>query len=365
MFVILYGIWLDRLSVGLTAGHISAQFFATMKFVCGYTTLLCQAGIIRCYQNDLATVRNYLKRYLDSDHNEQRRDSYDLIRKFTFFMSMVHLSCDTGVFLLGLYKNPIPKNLMGICWWIDLLLNGTNVLCNLLISAMFVSVVTIINNYMIAFQTELKNIAAELATIFDRVDRDVEAAVDRYEARLKRHPNKIELFKELQFLTGLQRELRTIAERHSVLLNYLEQLRTFFSSIFFCLFYGELMTMGSALFVIRTQTINLSSGLLTGFAFCVLFECYWFCRMTDDLNDANENVGDTLYDLGWHTRLRYRVERQRDYREIRQSMLIVMISAQSDLRISCGGFFNMAATAFAEFMNLLYDIVLFLLSVVS
>ncbi|XP_058811285.1 uncharacterized protein LOC131676181 [Topomyia yanbarensis] len=366
MIVLQYLLCADRIYIELVADNFSTDFFIRLAYIGELTTLLSIIGFTRLYLKELADFRTYLEIRLDSNRTKERDQSYRLIRNILLVMQPMFLVDQSIMYLLGLLELPVyqvPENLRGKGRLAGLLVTLVNETNSLFIATLLAAVITIVNSYMMSFCAELKNIATDLADIFDRADREIEETVSN-DQRVKGNPSELEVFKELKFLVVLKRELCVFAARHSDLLAQLNTVKPFFKWIFFCLFYGQLVTVAAVLFYMKIQGITTETVLLVTYTSSVLFGCYWFCLLADDMNDANELIGDTLYDLDWPQRMRYRTEKQREYREIRASMLTVMINSRHNLGISCGGLFNMSSQAFTSLMNMIYQSVMFLMNMV-
>ncbi|XP_058811286.1 uncharacterized protein LOC131676182 [Topomyia yanbarensis] len=357
LLFLLYFICVDRVYVYVAERDFSPDCIATFTVMIEMFTLMAQVRVVGLYRAELDRVRDYLRSRLNGDRSEERTRSYRLICRIVVYFELFNIVDQIVIFLLGIFNQPmyeVPKNLLQKGYFIDLIIHHVNAINNVLVTNLFVGFITIVNNYMMAFRTELKSIAADLAVIFDRVDRDIEGT-------------GAEADKELYLLVALKRELCSIAERHSELLIQLDHIKGFFKWSVFCLFYGQLMATATGLFYINILGLTMNTVVLISYFCAVILECYWFCRLVDTMNDANERIGDTLYSLDWPQRLRYRGvdDSQREYREIRASMLTVMINSRNNLGISCGGLFIMSAEAFADFVKLVYQSTMFLLNMVQ
>lgn len=76
----------------------------------------------------------------------------------------------------------------------------------------------------------------------------------------------------------------------------------------------------------------------------------------------NNQIGASLYNLGWFERLPDVPEARKDYHEVRETLLIVMTKVQQELGINCGGMFGLSMQAFHELLKMIYSFLTFLLN---
>ncbi|XP_058447893.1 uncharacterized protein LOC131428192 [Malaya genurostris] len=228
-------------------------------------------------------------------------------------------------------------------------------------NTLFVSLIAIFNTYLMGFQIILDDINESVQDLFEQIDKEIIEAMSEIQGAPEYKRN----VKDVLFFKFLKQKLAALIRKHADALNHLSQLKTFFEISFLFMFYGQLVTMGTGIVYLtwRKSSYNILLPLV-GCLVTITVECFWYCRMIEKLSDANNNIGDSLYNLDWPQRLCYKPAIRKDYREIRTTFLIILTNSQQNIDISCGGLFNMSLAAFAEFLNMVYNLFMFFLTVI-
>uniref|UniRef100_A0A182J301 Uncharacterized protein n=1 Tax=Anopheles atroparvus TaxID=41427 RepID=A0A182J301_ANOAO len=171
----------------------------------------------------------------------------------------------------------------------------------------------------------------------------------------ERYPVDQDIALEATFYLELQNQLNVCIKRHAELL---ENLYEFFSTLApFCFvqYYGTFMLLAICCAIVTFN--GLSWILLVHFVFIgfLVLESFLLYRSIDILNELHLSIGTTLYNLNWNHGLRYSKRFALNYRNLRQSLLIVMLRAQTPFRLRVTGYGTFSINRFAELINSSYS----------
>ncbi|XP_062712129.1 uncharacterized protein LOC109426304 isoform X1 [Aedes albopictus] len=313
------------------------------------------------------------------DYTEGRVRSYRLIRRFFLVLEWLFFWDQLILYMFGVNEErqySVPDNISRLGPRVKLTFDILICSNHLMFSSIYASILTIMNTLFMAFSTELENIVLKCNGIFERVDKQMDGTIGMHENILGS-----------KFCNILKRELNMIAARHAELIEQVATMRTLLKISFLLIFYTEMAFIGCALFYAKMQGLTMNTVIVVCYVSAILMECYWFCRLTDILNhtvashlqirscfhnnfqfDAffqNHEIGYALYNLNWPEKFCDMPNSRKEYLEIRATLLVIMMRAQQNLGITCGGMFEMSAAAFHELMKMIYSCLMFLLSVTT
>ncbi|EJY57462.1 AAEL016981-PA [Aedes aegypti] len=358
-----FSIWVDRVYVAYTEWNSPGELIGVVAFCLALVMILSRAVLMRVYLKDLLKVRDGLKNRLNNHHSEGRVRSYRLIRRFFMVLEWIYLVDQIILYAFGINEErqySVPDNLRRLSKRSKL---GFDIfICSnhFIFSSVYASILTIMNTVFMGFSTELENIVSECDGIFERVKQQV-AVIAIYEES----STNIEMRKNLLFWSALKNEISLIAERYSVLTEHVATVRNLLKVSFLLIFYTEIVFIGCALFYVKLIGITMNTVIVVSYVAAILLECYWFCRLADNINDTNIAIGFALYNLDWPIQLCDLPNSRKQYLEIRASLLVMMTRSQQNLGITCGGMFEMSAQAFDELMKMIYSCLMFLLSIAT
>ncbi|XP_062712130.1 uncharacterized protein LOC109426304 isoform X2 [Aedes albopictus] len=291
------------------------------------------------------------------DYTEGRVRSYRLIRRFFLVLEWLFFWDQLILYMFGVNEErqySVPDNISRLGPRVKLTFDILICSNHLMFSSIYASILTIMNTLFMAFSTELENIVLKCNGIFERVDKQMDGTIGMHENILGS-----------KFCNILKRELNMIAARHAELIEQVATMRTLLKISFLLIFYTEMAFIGCALFYAKMQGLTMNTVIVVCYVSAILMECYWFCRLTDILNHTNHEIGYALYNLNWPEKFCDMPNSRKEYLEIRATLLVIMMRAQQNLGITCGGMFEMSAAAFHELMKMIYSCLMFLLSVTT
>ncbi|XP_055541628.1 uncharacterized protein LOC129727646 [Wyeomyia smithii] len=345
-------LWYDRFVDNFSDEERLGELITSLAICAQFTGLLLRSVVVRIYLSRIRRVQDYLGERLSDCRYDYRNKTYRLIRRIvrtfaiTFFLDLLLQ------FKFVKYQPffDLPTNVHHLGVFSTLLGYRVDVVADFFYCFIFTAHVTIVNTYIKAFDVEMRKIIDALQNLFGNVDAEIEYTKTANGAE------------ELRFLEVLKRKLNIIVKDHVELLNQLEQLKGFLQVIFMVMFYLQMVTVGGMLFYMTSQKQTSLALVLASYVLALMLECYWYCKLSDDLNETNNNIGLAVYSLDWPQKLRYRPVAHRTYREIRTALLLILVNSQKSLDINCGGLFEMKIETFAVFLNLCYKCLMFLLN---
>nr|XP_029719068.1 uncharacterized protein LOC109433294 [Aedes albopictus] len=155
-------------------------------------------------------------------------------------------------------------------------------------------------------------------------------------------------------------DLNQAAAYYSEFVNHVEILKqvTYANFLALLLATAVLVTLNSFLCVIDFSSDAL--GLLVFGAICAM-ECFFTCRLLDELDDVNEEIAMNAYSMDWMTSITLPRGNLDDYRSIRDTALIVQAQAQRGFCFRAGGMFDMNSKMFMQIMQMCYSWITFLM----
>ncbi|XP_021707260.1 uncharacterized protein LOC23687463 isoform X2 [Aedes aegypti] len=118
------------------------------------------------------------------------------------------------------------------------------------------------------------------------------------------------------------------------------------------------VTLNSFLCVIDFSSDAL--GLLVFGSICGM-ECFFTCKMLDELDEINMKIAKNAYALDWMTSISVPSANMDDYRNIKHTALIVQAKAQQGFWFRAGGMFDMNLEMFMQIMKICYSMITFLM----
>ncbi|XP_055541627.1 uncharacterized protein LOC129727645 [Wyeomyia smithii] len=352
-----FSLWYDRFFDNLSDEERLGELITSLAFCAEFSSLLLRGVVVRIYLSKIRRVQDYLSERLSDCRYDYRNKTYRLIcRIVTTFQIMFFLDMLLQ-FKFVKYQTffDMPKNVLQLGILSTVLGYRVDLVADFFFATVFTAHLTIVNTYMMAFDVEMRKIVDALQSLFGDVEAEIE---DTWQKQgLIRTVNSAE---ELRFLEVLKRKLGTIVQDHVELLSQLEQLKGFLQVSFMVMFYLQMVTVGGILFYITSQKLTALAVVLASYVCVLMLECYWYCKLSDNLNETNNNIGWAVYNLDWPQKLRYHPAGHRTYREIRTTLLLILVNSQKSLGINCGGLFEMKTETFAYFLNLCYKCLMFL-----
>ncbi|XP_055524094.1 uncharacterized protein LOC129717875 [Wyeomyia smithii] len=354
----------DRIYVALFEWDSMVDTLGAVAFFTETVLIIFRAAAARYYQQDLQQVRSYLARGLNNQSNRthERNRSYRIMRGITLW-SLACLGVDQ--ILLQMFKlsntrlHGTPDNLTRIGPQWKRIFNYLNTCTYLIFSVLYVANLTVHSSYLIGIYNSWQDLNAEYAALFSRVDRKIELLDEERSAKLS------DSEKVKQFWNILKHELNATVVHHSELLEQLDILKRFLNLTFLFMFYIHFQSLACGLLYCVFQGFSIDSALVGSYILVNLVEMFWIFKLVDDLNAANENISFSLYNLDWHQRLRYVSALNSDYRQVRVTLLMIMVKTQTKLGISCAGMFEISIEAFGELVTKMYNVLAFLLNIIN
>ncbi|XP_055541629.1 uncharacterized protein LOC129727647 [Wyeomyia smithii] len=324
--------------------------------------ILFRVGITYRYLNTIRSVQQFLRQHFDDSRNPDRKRTYRKIRLVVVTLVVTYVFVLFMQLIFGVFEEPFfvaPPHLLKwrfLAIWFKCKIHVT---FDAIFSSIFAANLTIINTYLIAFDVEMKRNAASFEKMIGKIDKTVESkTVNTPELSVRQR----EMITELRFVRILKRELFSLIKNQIDMVDQLHDLKKFLNTTFMCMFYTQMVVSGCLLFFITLEKLTILAMVLLSYGFTGVLECFWYCQLTNNLNESNQAVGYAAYCMEWSHRLHYHPAAHADYREIRNGLLIIMINSQKKLGISCGGMFEMSIEAFSVFMKMTYNCLMFLLN---
>ncbi|XP_019557291.3 uncharacterized protein LOC109402125 [Aedes albopictus] len=350
-------IWCDRFFVACTEWNSPAELIGVFSFVLALVMIISRIILMRVYLKDIQKVRSYLETILNKDLTEGRVRSYRLIRRIFLVLEWLFFCDQIILYTFGVYEErqySVPDNISRLGPRVKLAFDILICSNHIMLSSIYAAILTILNTLIMGFSTELENVVFQCNGIFERVNDQMSGTVSLNE---KMATSK--------FWNIFRTELNMVAARHAEVIEQFATVRTLLKISFLLIFYTEIVFIGCALFYVKMLGLTMNTVIVVSYVTAILMECYWFCRLTDIVNDTNHAIGCALYNLNWPEKLRDMSNLRQEYLEIRVTMLVIMTRAQQKLGITCGGMFEMSVAAFHELMKMIYSCLMFLLSVTT
>ncbi|XP_065092337.1 uncharacterized protein LOC135713150 [Ochlerotatus camptorhynchus] len=90
-----------------------------------------------------------------------------------------------------------------------------------------------------------------------------------------------------------------------------------------------------------------------------MLECYVFCRLVSDFNETHYQIAHKLSKFQWGVKLRYSQQFAQQYKQVRSTVLIVMLQSQRSLKFSCGGLFELTMARYTSIVNKSYTLTMY------
>ncbi|EAT34229.1 AAEL013507-PA [Aedes aegypti] len=368
LMTVQFSVWFDRVYVAYSEWNSTSELIGVISFLLGLVMIVVRAIIIRLYLEDIYAARKYLGAQLNGLRmSESRIQSYRLLRRIGLVLEYTFFADQILFYAFGIYQDKqytVPDNLSRLGWQMKLLFNIIISTNHFVFSSVYATILTVQNTLLMGIGAELDVILAQCDGIMARVDEKLKNAVDRdgdqrmlYDVRGSRA--------EYFFWKLMKRELNVTVARHSRLLEQIDILGGFFKMNFLVMFYMAIVIIGCASFYVNMLGLTVNTVIILSYVGAILLESYWFCKIADNMNDTNSQIGESLYNLGWSERMPEMPEARKEYFEIRETLLIVMTKVQQDLGISCGGMFGLSMQAFHELLKMIYSFLTFLLNTTS
>ncbi|EDS44719.1 Odorant receptor 7a [Culex quinquefasciatus] len=313
----------------------------------GATIILVRSLLIHVNFRHFNQARKYLNersfREEDVDVARIRQQSYELSVKVTIIFSINVLS--QFVILIGsgiTEMDPflLPFSVKQFSLFEQKLYS--NVYSGLFTVYSFIGASNFLTMYL-----GLVGLRAELRIAVDSFGK----VMDRVNNRLENDPG------EQNFWKFLQDELNSCIEHHSTVLN---QLKVFKNLTSMSLLVSYYMTMAhtaiGVIHVLSKPSLDFLSVLAIDFTLRYLLEFYVFCHMVTSLNEEHSKIGLLLSHQPWISQLRIESKYRSQYRQIRATILNVMIQSQRSLNISCGGIFELSMDKFTTLIKTSYTL---------
>ncbi|XP_055636217.1 uncharacterized protein LOC129775464 [Toxorhynchites rutilus septentrionalis] len=282
----------------------------------------------------------------DGRSTEIRRETYQQIHLLVTVYLIAQATAYAPLMVIDLRRIPPLRNPIEVR---DMTSDGFQLFLDKLYAVMLLpygasAVTNVLTTYMLleGFIVEMQIIANSFGEIFDSIANQPED----------------------DFWRELQANFKICAEQHITCLNYLKNTRPLLNGTLLVVYFstGFFISTG-AVYIMWTKKLEMFKfQIFYLIAFNVL-ECFFFSILVERIKRVHNSVGEQVYNLTWHTNLRYNKAFEKDYIAIRETMLIVMHSAERPLGISCGGLFELGMERFYEMMKLSYQLVMFLWNV--
>ncbi|XP_050080926.1 uncharacterized protein LOC126568485 [Anopheles maculipalpis] len=166
---------------------------------------------------------------------------------------------------------------------------------------------------------------------------------------------------EKNYWNKLQAELTIRIKRHVELLENLRIFRSIVAPFAFLQYYCTFGLIADSFFVVSFEGFTGYSMAYVLFASFLILESLLLCRGVEDLNDLNRQIGTILYNFDWPRRLRFSIRYRAEYRNVRRTILLVILQSQQSLRFSYGAHGEISMHSFAELMQKSYSMLTFML----
>uniref|UniRef100_A0A182Q8W5 Odorant receptor n=1 Tax=Anopheles farauti TaxID=69004 RepID=A0A182Q8W5_9DIPT len=196
---------------------------------------------------------------------------------------------------------------------------------------------------------------AILVNSFGRIDE----CFDRYRSVWDEPVRSVA--REQAFFDKLQSLFKMNVQRHVELLEHLAQFRSILGPFSFIQYYGTFVVIAFFCSILTNDGITKLTVIYFIFMILLVLESYMFCHRMDNLNYLHTQIGSTLYELNWYSQLRYSVRFASQYRQIRKTMLIIMVRAQKPLSFTINGFGTISMRRFEDLMHSSYSLLTLLL----
>ncbi|XP_053675885.1 uncharacterized protein LOC128726119 [Anopheles nili] len=166
---------------------------------------------------------------------------------------------------------------------------------------------------------------------------------------------------EQEFWSVLQASLIKHIKRHVELLENLQKFRSIVGPFAFLQYYSTFGLIADSFFIVSFEGFSGYSMAYVLFASFLILESFLLCRGVEHLNDLNNRIGMTLYNLDWSQLLRYSTRFRFEYGCVRRIILQVIVQSQQSLRFTYGAAGEISMNSFAELMQKSYSMLTFLL----
>ncbi|XP_001648687.3 uncharacterized protein LOC5564351 [Aedes aegypti] len=158
----------------------------------------------------------------------------------------------------------------------------------------------------------------------------------------------------------IDKDFRQATKYHSDFIDQVGLLKkvTYFNFLALLSATAILVTLNSFLCVIDFSSDAL--GLLVFGSICCM-ECFFTCRLLDELDDVNEEIAMHAYAMDWMTSITVPRGNLNSYRSIKRTALIVQAQAQQGFGFRAGGMFDMNSEMFMQIMEMCYSWITFLM----
>uniref|UniRef100_A0A182N2Y0 Uncharacterized protein n=1 Tax=Anopheles dirus TaxID=7168 RepID=A0A182N2Y0_9DIPT len=167
--------------------------------------------------------------------------------------------------------------------------------------------------------------------------------------------------REREFWEELHNLLKMNVQRHVELLENLSEFRSIVGPFSCIQYYGSFVLIAYYCFVMTNFGVTKLTVIYVAFIILLVVESYMFCHSIDIINDLHARIGSTLCELKWHTQLRYSVRFASQYRQIRKSILIILMRTQTPIPFTINGFGMISMGRFVDLMNSSYSFLTLLL----
>ncbi|XP_055623631.1 uncharacterized protein LOC129767043 [Toxorhynchites rutilus septentrionalis] len=308
---------------------------------------LVRAGWIQMNMKAFTEAKNYINgrsfRPHDSSAWEIRRNAYQKNHSLVTICIVSVAALYVPVLLVDSRRIPPLRNPIEVR---EMTSDGFQLLLDkLYVVTLFpygpATVTNVMSTYMLleGFVAEMQIIADAFGEIFDKMT----------------HQTGVEHWRELQA------SFRTCADQHVICLNHLRNTRSLLNGTLLIVYYttGFFISIGTV-YIMWTKDFEMFKIQILSLMMFNVLECFFFCILVERINNVHNSVGEQLYNIAWHSELKYSKAFEKEYISIRATMMIVMHSADHTLGISCGGLFELGMERFSELMKSSYQLVMFL-----
>lgn len=161
------------------------------------------------------------------------------------------------------------------------------------------------------------------------------------------------------FWKSIDEEFRRIAAHHQEILIDIDRIRRLASVPFLAEMFATVSITTIAIFLF--MLVRGEKLVLVWVASIAILESYYNSLLVEELEDAHTETGKMIYGLGWPMALRHKQRHSWEYKNAKQTMLIIMARCQQRLRFHCGGLFEMSMETFSDTMKTCYSVLTFMM----
>ncbi|XP_055634219.1 uncharacterized protein LOC129774498, partial [Toxorhynchites rutilus septentrionalis] len=351
-----------RLYMVSVNGSGVSYIVCAMNVVGGFVSGGIRTRSFRYFYNDFVTFRKDMLQCLrfqrdDTKAQRIRREHHENNLKFTLAVLSAGVSLITIWNLTDYRMNDQYRIPFDLSFLNDTVQSGLDSLFGFYI-------LTLAAHFWIPFVTirvALRTLRAELLILNCSFEKLFHRALER--STMLVSTNSMEHIDDDRFWQCLEAELAQLVIHHKLLLINVDRIRRLASVPFLAEMFASVSIPSIAVFLfLLLGSENLS---LFGISCIVMFEFYYNSSLVEELEDAHADTGEAIYRLEWPLYLRYDGRHARQYKNVRNSLLIGMMRSNQRLHFHCGGMYEMSMKTFSVTVKTCYTILTFLMQLTT